>query len=89
MEVQNKDIMHGKTLKMILEYLVEVYGWKDLGYHINIKCFNNKPSINSSLTFLRKTEWARTKVENFYLFTLKHNIKPNESYLNSNQNENV
>jgi uncharacterized protein (DUF2132 family) len=78
MQEINKDPLHNVTLKTILENLVEIYGWQDLGYHIKIKCFNNKPSINSSLTFLRKTPWARTKVENFYIFTLKHKIKSEE-----------
>ena len=51
----------------ILEFLVEKYGWEELGYIININCFNHEPSIKSSLTFLRKTPWARTKVEQLYL----------------------
>ncbi len=60
--------LHGKTLKMILNSLVDYCGWDDLGKHININCFKNDPSINSSLKFLRKTPWARQKVEDFYLF---------------------
>ena len=67
----SKDPLHGKTLLTILEYLVEYYGWEHLGYKINIKCFNNDPSIKSSLKFLRKTTWARKKVEDLYLNTIR------------------
>jgi uncharacterized protein (DUF2132 family) len=61
------DPMHGKTLAMILDYLIENSGWEHLGYKINIKCFTNDPSIKSSLKFLRRTPWARQKVEELYL----------------------
>lgn len=63
----SKDPLHGKTLEMILNALVEYYGWEHLGIKINIRCFNEDPSIKSSLTFLRKTPWARKKVEEAYL----------------------
>ncbi len=63
----NKDPLHGITLKAILEYLVNKYGWEELGDIIRINCFNDNPSINSSLKFLRKTEWARKKVEALYI----------------------
>lgn len=66
-----KPPLEGKTLEMILNELVASYGWKLLGQEININCFNKDPSIKSSLTFLRKTPWARTKVEEFYLEHLK------------------
>ncbi len=59
--------LHGKTLESILEYLVAEYGWEGLGQRIKIKCFQISPSIKSSLTFLRKTAWAREKVESLYL----------------------
>ncbi|MDC0230953.1 VF530 family protein [Aureispira] len=72
----SKDPLHGKTLLVILEYLVEYYGWEHLGYKINIKCFNNDPSIKSSLKFLRKTNWARKKVEDLYIDTIKKSNKP-------------
>lgn len=62
-----RDPLHGKTLKAILEELVECYGWANLARRININCFKNDPSINSSLVFLRKTPWAREKVENLYI----------------------
>ncbi len=68
---QNKDPLHGKTLQMILEHLVAFYGWDELGNKINIKCFTDKPSIKSSLTFLRKTPWAKAKVESLYLYSLR------------------
>jgi len=58
--------MHGITLEMILNSLVEDYGWENLGKRIDIRCFNHDPSVKSSLKFLRKTPWARTKVENLY-----------------------
>ncbi|MBL7801940.1 MAG: DUF2132 domain-containing protein [Chitinophagales bacterium] len=63
----SKDPLHGKTLEHILEELVTHYGWDELGRRININCFNSNPSIKSSLTFLRKTPWARKKVEELYL----------------------
>ncbi|WP_396153949.1 VF530 family DNA-binding protein [Flavobacterium sp.] len=65
------DPLHGITLKTILEKLVEYYGFDTLGELIKIKCFNENPSIKSSLTFLRKTEWARKKVEELYVRSLK------------------
>jgi uncharacterized protein (DUF2132 family) len=65
------DPLHGLTLKTILEKLVEYYGFDTLGELIKIKCFNENPSIKSSLTFLRKTEWARKKVEELYVRSLK------------------
>lgn len=64
------DPLHGITLKAILEKLVDFYGFDTLGELIKIKCFNENPSIKSSLTFLRKTEWARKKVEELYVKTL-------------------
>ncbi|MEZ4693129.1 MAG: VF530 family protein [Aliarcobacter sp.] len=61
--------LHGVKLESILNKLVNYYGWEELGYKINIRCFNFEPSINSSLKFLRKTPWARQKVEKLYLNT--------------------
>jgi uncharacterized protein (DUF2132 family) len=63
--------LHGVTLEMILARLVERYGWENLGQNINIKCFNHEPSIKSSLKFLRRTPWARDKVEALYLRSLE------------------
>ncbi len=62
-----KDPLHGITLEQILKELVAHYGWEEMGYQIDIKCFNVDPSIMSSLKFLRRTEWARKKVEYMYL----------------------
>jgi uncharacterized protein (DUF2132 family) len=62
-----KDPLHGITLEMILTRLVERYGWDEMGKAVKIKCFNNDPSIKSSLQFLRRTPWARSKVEALYL----------------------
>ena len=71
MEQTHKDPLHGKTLEMILNELVDEYGWDELGEIIPINCFNINPSVKSSLTFLRKTPWARKKIEDLYLNILK------------------
>ncbi|WP_264563911.1 VF530 family protein [Flavobacterium sp. N3904] len=63
---QSKDPLHGITLQKIVETLVEYYGFDTLGELIKIKCFNDNPSIKSSLTFLRKTDWARKEVEELF-----------------------
>ena len=63
-----KDPLHGITLEKVLSALVEHYGWEELGLMINIRCFQYDPSIRSSLTFLRKTLWARSKVEELYVW---------------------
>ena len=64
---QPNNPLHGVTLKALLELLVEHYGWEGLAHKININCFKNDPSIKSSLSFLRKTQWARDKVEKLYV----------------------
>ena len=66
----SKDPLHGITLQKIVEQLVQYYGFDTLGELIKIKCFNENPTIKSSLTFLRKTDWARKKVEELYVKTL-------------------
>jgi uncharacterized protein (DUF2132 family) len=63
--------LHGVTLEAILTALVAQYGWDGLAQRIDIRCFKSDPSIKSSLTFLRKTPWARQKVEALYIRTLK------------------
>ncbi|MEP7135340.1 MAG: VF530 family protein [Chloroflexota bacterium] len=68
---QPNNPLHGITLEMILTHLVEKYGWEALGGRINIKCFTSDPSIKSSLKFLRRTPWARKKVEDLYLRSLQ------------------
>jgi uncharacterized protein (DUF2132 family) len=72
-KLQVNNPLHGIKLEMILNYLVESYGWETLGMIIEIRCFNYDPSIKSSLTFLRKTPWARTKVEELYIKTVGRN----------------
>lgn len=66
-EQQKNDPLHGQSLEKILLALVAHYGWEELGHRIDIKCFNIDPSIKSSLTFLRKTPWARSKVEELFV----------------------
>ncbi|MGL3000366.1 VF530 family DNA-binding protein [Flavobacterium sp. RSSB_23] len=70
MKQQSKDPLHGITLQMIVEQLVAYYGFDTLGELIKIKCFTTNPSVKSSLTFLRKTDWARKQVEELYLRSL-------------------
>jgi uncharacterized protein (DUF2132 family) len=65
-EQQPNNSLHGVTLEAMLNQLVAEYGWAHLGSQIDIKCFTNDPSIRSSLKFLRKTPWARAKVEQLY-----------------------
>lgn len=67
LKVRKQDPLHGISLKMIVTQLEESLGWEELGKRINIKCFTNNPSLTSSLKFLRKTPWARKKVEDLYL----------------------
>lgn len=68
---QSKDPLHGVTLQKIVETLVEYYGFDTLGELIKIKSFNENPSVKSSLTFLRKTDWARKQVEELYVKTIQ------------------
>ena len=63
--------LHGVKLDAIVSALADHYGWEDLGQRINIRCFTSEPSVSSSLKFLRKTPWAREKVEGLYLFMLR------------------
>lgn len=68
---QPNNPLHGVKLADVLERLVDEYGWEELGLRINIRCFTHNPSIKSSLAFLRKTPWAREKVEKLYLKLIK------------------
>ena len=68
---QARNPLHGMTLEAIVTELADVYGWDDLGQRIQIRCFTHEPSVGSSLKFLRKTPWAREKVESLYLFMLR------------------
>ena len=70
-EQQPNNPLHGVTLEQIVNTLVDHYGWDELGKRIDIRCFNSDPSVKSSLKFLRKTPWARKKVENLYIATQK------------------
>lgn len=72
-EQKSNDPLHGITLEMILAELVDVHGWEKMGKMVRIRCFTNDPSIKSSLQFLRRTPWARKKVEIWYLKTRKEN----------------
>ncbi len=77
---QSNDPLHGVTLEMILTQLVEHYGWEEMGRTVRIKCFTNDPSVKSSLQFLRRTPWARSKVEALYLrYTRERAKKPKGS----------
>jgi len=77
--MRKKAPLEGITLEMMVTALVENYGWERLGEEINIKCFTNNPSIKSSLTFLRKTPWARNKVEQLYLWRSETNWDPRDN----------
>lgn len=72
---QPKNPLHGVTLESIVVHLMETYGWEDLGQRISIRCFQTDPSVKSSLKFLRKTPWAREKVESLYLYSLRRKHK--------------
>jgi uncharacterized protein (DUF2132 family) len=68
---QPRNPLHGLTLEAIVTALVAHYGWQELGRRIPVRCFTSEPSVSSSLKFLRKTPWAREKVEGLYLFMLR------------------
>ena len=76
MEPQLNNPLHGVKLEQIINDLVACYGWEYLGNKINIRCFTHDPSVKSSLKFLRRTPWARTKVETMYLKMLKIKNSP-------------
>lgn len=69
-EHKSNDPLHGITLESVVKFLYDHYGWEELGKKIKINCFLSNPSIQSSLKFLRKTQWARKKVEDLYISTL-------------------
>ena len=73
--LKSKDLLHGITLQKIVEKLVDHYGFDTLGELIKVKCFTDNPSIKSSLTFLRKTDWARKEVEDLYIKSLPKFLK--------------
>ncbi len=84
---QPNNPLHGITLKAILEYLVAEYGWERLGERIQIDSFRNEPSINSSLKFLRKTDWARAKVERLYLHSIIYDERHGKNNADANERE--
>ena len=73
MQAQKNNPLHNITLEQIMNYLVENYGWEYLAQQVNINCFKSNPTVKSSLTFLRKTPWARAKVESLYLYLKRKN----------------
>jgi uncharacterized protein (DUF2132 family) len=75
MNINTKDPLHGLTLEAIVTALAEYFGWEELGQQIAIRCFQVDPSVASSLKFLRKTPWARAKVESLYLFMLREQAR--------------
>ncbi len=75
MTERHKDPLHGVTLEAIVTALVEHYGWPELGQQVAVRCFTHDPSVASSLKFLRKTPWARAKVESLYLFMLRERAR--------------
>ena len=76
----NANPLHGVTLEQMVTRLSEYYGWEELGRRVKIRCFQDNPSLGSSLKFLRKTPWARTKVEELYLYMLrKHRLEFGEA----------
>jgi uncharacterized protein (DUF2132 family) len=77
---QPKNPLHGMTLEKIVTELADHYGWEGLGERINIRCFTHDPSVGSSLKFLRKTPWARDKVESLYLFMLRDRRRAEQGF---------
>jgi len=73
-----KDPLHGVTLETIVRTLQEKYGWEEMGHRIRIRCFQDNPSLKSSLTFLRKTPWAREKVEGWYVWEMRKKNRAGE-----------
>jgi len=73
---QPKNPLHGVTLEKIINELVAHYGWEELGREIDIRCFTHDPSVASSLKFLRRTPWARERVESLYVYMLRRNPRP-------------
>ncbi len=77
---QPKNPLHGMTLEKIVTELADYYGWEGLGERIHIRCFTHDPSVGSSLKFLRKTPWARDKVESLYLFMLRDRRRAEQGF---------
>lgn len=75
MQDHPKDLLHGVTLKAVLDTMVKRYGWEGLAEQIPIRCFNHDPSVKSSLTFLRKTPWARKRLEDWYIYDVTRKVE--------------
>ena len=82
-EEQKNNPLHGIKLEFLMKELVDKYGWQQLAEEINLNCFKSNPSIKSSLKFLRRTEWAREKVERFYLYDFKRLPKASDAEYNT------
>ena len=83
MPEQPRDPLHGITLAQLVEALVAHFGWAELGRQVPIRCFTHEPSLNSSLKFLRRTPWAREKVESLYLFMSREQARQQRSASNA------
>jgi uncharacterized protein (DUF2132 family) len=77
-DLQQNNPLHGLKLEVLLDEIVEHYGWETLAFALNMNCFRNNPNTKSCLKFLRKTDWAREKVESFYLYRFKHLPRPDD-----------
>ncbi|UPW19702.1 VF530 family protein [Agarivorans sp. TSD2052] len=77
-ELQQNNPLHGVKLEVLLDEIVAHYGWETLAFAMNMNCFKNNPNTQSCLKFLRKTQWAREKVEAFYLYRFKHLPRPDD-----------
>jgi len=75
MNIKTNDPLHGLTLEAVVTALADYFGWEELGQRIEIRCFQSDPSVASSLKFLRKTPWARAKVEGLYLFMMREQAR--------------
>lgn len=84
---QARNPLHGVTLQAMVEALVAHFGWLQLGQEVPIRCFTSEPSVASSLRFLRKTPWAREKVESLYLFSLRERTREDKRAKRAEQNE--
>ena len=86
---QPNNPLHGVTLESMLNYLLMHYGWEGLGQRIRIRCFTDNPSIKSSLKFLRKTDWARTKVEVLYLDSIRYDDRHRNQHSDQDESQSV
>ncbi|RKF15952.1 DNA-binding protein VF530 [Alginatibacterium sediminis] len=78
-ELQQNNPLHGLKLEVMLQELIDHYGWETLDFALNMNCFRNKPTLAACIKFMRKTTWAKEKTENFYLYRFKHLPRPNDA----------